>query len=303
MVAVIVGKGDELLRTLDIGSCVVSQETLQSLKTMFAHHRVPQALIIEGDYVKTEKLAHTLAAGLVCQSDITIPCGACGSCIKAKAGSHPDIYIAQGGTASRSFKVDTVRAIRSDAYIRSQEGGYKVYLLLRADSMSAEAQNALLKILEEPPAQTVFILTCGTAQSLLQTICSRSRIITLDRQMEQNPEAEHIAGEIAQALLSVSEIDLLQVTAPLIKDKDLFMSVLEQLTLVLRDACVQRVGGTSCLSSKKEQVNALCKGIPRINLFRLLQVVKETQDAMIFHANITILVTALCAKLRTVAGR
>ena len=86
---------------------------------------------------------------LVCQSQENKPCGTCGSCVKAHAGSHPDIYLAEGGLTPRSFKVEAIRAIRSDAYIQSQEGGYKVYLLFRAESMSAEAQNALLKVLEE----------------------------------------------------------------------------------------------------------------------------------------------------------
>ena len=104
--------------------------------------------------------------------------------------------------------------------------------------MSAEAQNALLKVLEEPPADTVFILTCITANRLLQTIRSRSQIITLEDTAEENPEAVRIAGEIAQALIHTKEIEMLQATAPLIKDKELLKEVLNQLTLIFRDACV-----------------------------------------------------------------
>lgn len=286
-----------------MSQCAVLPLIEQTLTAMFNKNRIPQALILEGDQAKTVELAQYLAEALVCQADESKPCGQCSACIKAKAGSHPDIYTAQGGTTPRSFKVDTIRAIRSDAYIQSQEGGYKVYLLYRAESMSAEAQNALLKVLEEPPAETVFILTCPIANSLLQTIRSRSQIITLEDTAECSPDADRIAGEIAQALLSIKELELLQVTAPLLKDKDLLKDVLKQLDLIVRDACVQRAGGTHYMSSHKEQVDALCRGVPKVKLFQLEKVVNETRDAMVFNANMTILVTALCAKLRTVAGR
>ena len=169
---------------------------------MFVQKRVPQALIIEGDHTKTTELARVLASGLVCRSQDNKPCGTCSSCIKARAGSHPDIYLAEGGLTPRSFKVEAIRAIRSDAYIQSQEGGCKVYLLFRAESMSAEAQNALLKVLEEPLARHLYLyLLCLTANRLLQTIRSRSQIITLEDDAEENPEAVRIAGEIAQALI------------------------------------------------------------------------------------------------------
>lgn len=163
---------------LNLEQCTVSEPVKKMLDTMFVQKRVPQALIIEGDHTRTTELARVLASGLVCQSQENKPCGTCSGCIKARAGSHPDIYLAEGGLTPRSFKVEAIRAIRSDAYIQSQEGGRKVYLLFRAESMSAEAQNALLKVLEEPPADTVFILTCLTANRLLQTIRSRSQIIT-----------------------------------------------------------------------------------------------------------------------------
>ena len=288
---------------LNLGQCAVSEPVERMLDTMFVQKRVPQALIIEGNHTKATELAHILASALVCQSQENKPCGICSSCVKAHAGSHPDIYLAEGGLTPRSFKVEAIRAIRSDAYIQSQEGGCKVYLLFRAESMSAEAQNALLKVLEEPPADTVFILTCITANRLLQTIRSRSQIITLEDTAEENPEAVRIAGEIAQALIHTKEIEMLQATAPLIKDKELLKEVLNQLTLIFRDACVQRAGGNSYLSTQTEQVNALCRAIPKARLFRLGQVVTEIQNAMVFNANMTILVTLLCAKLRTAAGR
>lgn len=113
---------------LNLEQCTVSESVKRMLDTMFVQKRVPQALIIEGDHARTTELARVLASGLVCQAQDNKPCGTCSSCIKAHAGSHPDIYLAEGGLTPRSFKVETIRAIRSDAYIQSQEGGCKVYL-------------------------------------------------------------------------------------------------------------------------------------------------------------------------------
>ena len=288
---------------LDLTQCNVSEPIQQKLEAMFAQGRAPQALIIEGDEAKTEALAKQLAAALVCQSDQRRPCGVCAGCLKAYAGSHPDIYVAQGGLTPRSFKVEAIRAVRSDAYIRAQEGGCKVYLLLRAESMSTEAQNALLKILEEPPAQTVFILTCSIKNRLLQTVRSRAQSVTLEEVLSPNPEAVRIAKEMTTALLHTKELAILQAAAPLLKDKDLLKEVLAQLTLVFRDACVQREGGSVRLSSLPEQAAALCRAVPKARLLGLIQAVEEIQNALAFNGNMTILTTALCANLRTAAGR
>ncbi len=282
---------------------MVSQNTEQMLYNMIKQRRIPQALIIEGDHEKAVRLAQILAQAILCDSLQDKPCGNCSGCIKVKAGSHPDFFTAEGGLTPRSFKVETIRQIRSDAYVQSQEGGFKVYLLMRAESMSAQAQNALLKILEEPPAQTVFLLTCPTANSLLQTVRSRAQMITVEHMPQRNPQAVQLAAQMAQAVLHTGELQLLQITAPLIKDKELLQDVLESLLLIFRDACVQRAGGTVCLSGQTQAVDVLCNAVPRAKLQQLTQVVEQAQNAVTFYANATILVTALCAELRMAAGR
>ena len=287
---------------LHLEECAVSEPVIQRLRGMIEHRRMPQALVLEGDVEKTGELASVLAAGLVCQAEQNRPCGVCRACVQASAGSHPDIYTAVGGDMSRSFKVDAVRAVRGDAYIRSQEGGYKVYLLLRADSMSAQAQNALLKLLEEPPAQTVFLLTCQSASSLLPTVLSRAQVFLLTSVEQPLQQAEELAERMAQVLLETTELPLLQTTAPLLGDRMLLQATLVQLAVLFRDALAQRAG-SHCLLTQAPAVRALCRTVPQANLHRLLQVVEQTRQATEFYANGTILVTALCAKLRAAVGR
>ena len=157
-----------------------NEKVVDSLSKLFEGGRFPHALIIEGeDGIGKKTLARDLACTLVCRGDDK-PCGECTQCKKAIAGIHPDIseYIPAGGV--NSFHVDTVRNIINDAYIQPNEADYKIYILANAHCMNQNAQNALLKILEEPPKYVVFILTTNSKSALLSTVLSRSVCVTLE---------------------------------------------------------------------------------------------------------------------------
>ena len=129
-----------------------NQEIKQLLDHMFTEGRLPHAIILQGeDGLGKRMLAEIIASAAVCSAGEKAPCGKCPGCIKAAAGSHPDIHRAQGTGASRSFHVEEIRFIRSDVYKKPHEARYRVYLLFGAHTMSVQAQNALLKVLEEPP--------------------------------------------------------------------------------------------------------------------------------------------------------
>ena len=97
-------------------------------------------------------LARRLAAAMLCTGGGERPCGTCPACLKTEKGIHPDFSVTAGPEAGKPITVDQVRALRSDAYIRPNEGERKVYLLEEADRMNPSAQNAMLKLLEEGPA-------------------------------------------------------------------------------------------------------------------------------------------------------
>lgn len=165
-----------------------NEKVVDSLSKLFEGGRFPHALIIEGeDGIGKKTLARDLACTLVCRGDDK-PCGECTQCKKAIAGIHPDIseYIPAGGV--NSFHVDTVRNIINDAYIQPNEADYKIYILANAHCMNQNAQNALLKILEEPPKYVVFILTTNSKSALLSTVLSRSVCVTLEGVKLQNQQ-------------------------------------------------------------------------------------------------------------------
>lgn len=125
-------------------------------------------------------LARLLAAAMVCTAaPEKKPCGRCGPCRKVRDNIHPDVKLISGPGDGKPISVDQVRALRTDAYIRPNEGERKVYLLERAEQMNPSAQNAMLKLLEEGPSYAAFLLLAENSAALLQTVRSRCEELVL----------------------------------------------------------------------------------------------------------------------------
>lgn len=274
------------------------------LSRLMEEGRFPHALILEGpaDSGKTE-LALEIARAAVCLNDGEKPCGRCAGCVKAQAGSHPDIAVADGDADARAFPIDAIRKIRADAYIRPNEAPNRVFVLLGAHNMAEGSQNALLKVLEEPPEHVIFILTAGSAAALLPTVRSRAQVISLEGSHAAGNADPALTARFAAAVTAKNEADLLFLTGALIRDREKFRAVLAQLELIFRDAAVLRCGGTTCLSGQQEPAQALAASLTKERLLRLPQEIQKAKYALEHNANAAILATALCANLREAAGR
>ena len=136
----------------------------QTLVNFITDGRLPHTLLLEGeDGSGKMTFARMIAAALLCEhlQPECRPCGECRNCRLVMSDSHPDVTVVQSEQKANAFHVDQIRALRTDAYVRPNDGACKVYLLRNVHYMTEQAQNALLKIIEEPPAQVVFILTCN----------------------------------------------------------------------------------------------------------------------------------------------
>ena len=116
-------------------------------------------------------LARLLAAAILCGSRQK-PCLSCEPCRKVMANTHPD-FITIDDPEKKTVPVDLIRQARNDIYIRPNEAEHKIYLFPRAQDMGIPSQNALLKVLEEPPSYGVFILLTDNPEKLLPTVRSR----------------------------------------------------------------------------------------------------------------------------------
>ena len=153
----------------------------QTLVNFITDGRLPHTILLEGeDGCGKTTFAKMIAAAVLCQQErANRPCGACRNCRLILSDTHPDVEVVSSENKANAFHIDQSREIRSTAYIRPYDREYKVYILRNIHNMTEQAQNALLKIIEEPPAQVVFIMTCNNRARILQTILSRAAVIPI----------------------------------------------------------------------------------------------------------------------------
>ena len=164
---------------------------------------VSQAYILTGEAGMGRKtMAKAFAMTLQCENSNTEPCGSCHSCKMFLTNNHPDvIYVTHEKPGS--IGVDDVRAqLINDMAIKPYEGRYKIYMIDEAEKLTVQAQNALLKTIEEPPSYGIIIFITTNSDSFLPTILSRCVTLKLkplyDKVMKQYLEEKlHVPEENA----------------------------------------------------------------------------------------------------------
>ena len=156
------------------------QQEIQHLKRGISTGNISHAYIFAGEKGAGKRtLADTLAMALVCESKGEKPCGVCRFCKQAASGNHPDISVITHEKPNSIGVDDVRRQLVEDVLIRPYNGGKKIYIIPEAEKMTVQAQNAILKTIEEPPAYAVIMLLASNEQSLLDTIRSRCVLLNL----------------------------------------------------------------------------------------------------------------------------
>ena len=166
-------------RRLSFANLKGQHSAISYLKAGLESGRISHAYIFSGpDGVGKRITAINFAKALNCD-DIKSgeSCDQCPSCKKIDSSKHPDIYILSPEEEGGSIKIEDVRAVIKDVYLKPFEAKRKVYIIEAAQKLKHEAANALLKTLEEPPADSVIILLTENIKALLHTIVSRSQIV------------------------------------------------------------------------------------------------------------------------------
>lgn len=269
-------------------------------------------------------LAKLLSAALMC-SEAERPCLRCQACRKVLGGLHPDVITVED-PEHKTVPVKLVRQYRDDMFIRPNEGNKKIYLFPQA--LGIEGQNALLKILEEPPEYGVYLLMTDNAEQLLPTVRSRCVELKLQplpsaqlktvlhrefpqaadqqleaavlrsggylgqaRQLLQSGEADATQhGEFVRAFGSRDGLLLAQVLLPMEKYKrDALIDTLQQWLQLLEGAMACR-GGLEAPSQLSAQLAESC------NAARLNAAVQELKNGM-EYARGNVSVAAICGHL------
>lgn len=150
--------------------------------------RVSQAYLLTGQTGSKADLAKGFAAALNCLEGKYFQECECVSCHKMLTDNHPDYHVLGEDVKLKSIKIEEIRKAIGDTSLRPYEAKWKVFVMLQAGRMTADASNAMLKTLEEPPPHTVFILTVESKTELLETIQSRCFEIRLKPEPVPAPE-------------------------------------------------------------------------------------------------------------------
>ena len=165
---------------------IIGQEQIKEhLRNAISTGKISHAYIINGEKSSgKEFIAKVFAMAIQCeergkQAGAVIPCQKCGSCRKARSDNQPDIIKVTHEKAG-TISVDDIRAqISGDVDFKPYSSPYKVYIMNEAEKMTPQAQNALLKTLEEPPEYVVILLLTSNVEALLPTILSRCVVLNM----------------------------------------------------------------------------------------------------------------------------
>ncbi|MBQ3391966.1 MAG: DNA polymerase III subunit [Lachnospiraceae bacterium] len=185
---------------------IIGQEGIVShLQNALRTGSISHAYILNGETGTGRRtIARTYAAALQCASltekdGLLEPCGSCISCMQLQGDNQPDIITVRKDPDRKSGPgVDLIRRMRSDIQVRPYAGQYKIYIVEDAQQMTVQAQNALLKVLEEPPSYAVIMLIADGLTGFLPTILSRCVVLQV-RQLRDE--------DVVNALLERTDAD------------------------------------------------------------------------------------------------
>lgn len=172
---------------------VGNKNVKNAIENAISSGHIPHAVLIEGDTgLGRHTLARYFATVAVCTADLK-PCGKCHACVTASSASHPDISVVAPEDGKKTISVGQIRTLRAEAFVKAHSAEHRVFIIDGAERMNENAQNALLKVLEEPPVGVIFILIAQSRTTLLETIVSRCTVLSLSAP-ELNLAAEYISS-------------------------------------------------------------------------------------------------------------
>ncbi|MFQ5880928.1 MAG: DNA polymerase III subunit delta' [Candidatus Methylomirabilales bacterium] len=317
---------------------VLGQERAVSLlRRAIETSRLPHALLFTGPRgVGRYLTALTTVKAMNCVGGVKGDCcNRCLSCSKIAKGVHPDVHLFAPQGAS--LKIDQIRGLAQEATLKPYEGRLKVFILDQAETMTEQAQNALLKTLEEPPGATLLILIAPQASSLLPTIASRCTQIRFAPLPERliaarlwedgcDEEEAHFLASLAGGSLGRAQelrrsplreikelveqafalppgrtLPLLELTERLVRQKETLSLFLEALLAWCRDLMVSKVTHQEALlvyRSRRATLRRQSERLAPAELLAMYQTVKQTMDGLRRYANPRLSLEAMFLKLR-----
>ena len=321
-----------------------NKQLLDALAGMRASGRTAHALMICGEKGSGRKLiAKYYAQSLMCEApENGRPCGVCNACRNVEKGIHPDVIYPEKSGKLGNYKIETAREVIADAYVKpNNSSGCKVYIFADCSHVQAPTQNALLKLIEEPPEYAYFIFTCGSKSEFLPTIISRcvcfsTSLCTEEEAAESLGESGFAAKKKKKAISCFhgnigmcesyitdeelrARVDLTKSLADSIirkdeyalnvglfslgRERDDVREVLSMLDKLFRDAAVlAKDSSAETIGCFREGAAALSRSVTAYQSARIHSLIEKAWGAVESNVGIPLALTALGAEIMEIVG-
>ncbi|MCM8813717.1 MAG: hypothetical protein NC924_07285 [Candidatus Omnitrophica bacterium] len=270
------------------------EPTAQALALLAAAGTGRSLLLFGGSAASMAEIAMRISSAAVCRQPVRIdalpyPCGDCAECLLAAQRQHPDILWIAPRQGSTKISIEESRMVREGAALKPYQAARKVFIFEQAQRLTAEAANALLKILEEPPANAVFILVAESSAHVLPTVVSRCHPLRcgIESVVAEKAAYAEVIGRIFEApeaaVLNGVYGELSRLTR---RDIEL---VVQELSGICRDLAVwqYRSAGVLLLSSQPPERLGVWSGVlPAAGAAAACEELTEVLSAVAANANV-----------------
>lgn len=263
-------------------------------------NRLSHAYIIAGEENDALDLGLYIARACNCISVDKKPCGQCLPCRKINKSNHPDVSMIR--VEGSTIGIDIIRQLQKDIYVKSYEGNKKIYIIVDGEKMTVQAQNCLLKVLEDPPGTGIIIITSSNYQKLIPTVLSRCQILKLNSQREL--KNHHLFKDLMICFMKEDFVKTSARIDQLIKEKDKWAGeFLDFLLIALRDILIIKATKREDLLYFKEYENITVKTASRISyngIDRIFNSITRAGEALKNNANLQLTMEVLSLEMQEV---
>lgn len=311
-------------------------EVFSSIRTAFLGGQLSHAILLEGDVgIGKTTLSLEICRLLVC-SEAHKPCGECVACKKVTGSIHPDVYEVFPAGKSQTVGVKEIEPLKKYIYVKPNDADCKIVIIHSAERMNHFAQNAMLKMIEEPPEDTFFIFLCKNSQAMLPTVLSRVTVYRVSLACESEvkkelglrfPELDEntisraarlsrgniglaigLAGEngfelyddavkVLKASVSRDRALLCLALSKYSKKKDEALALASLLKLVFRDVCAKKSGADVSASGLMDELEETARQISSRAALKILEACDEFTAQVLGNGNLALCMTAFEIKI------
>ncbi len=301
---------------MDFRQIIGQKKILTVLNKSVIENRISHTYIFSGPQgIGKKTVANIFAAMLLCENlliedEIPRTCEKCNSCKMIKSDNNPDFFVVEIKQEETSIKIEEARKIIADISIKPMYSKRKVYIINDAEKMTPEAQNCMLKILENPPSYAVIILTTSNFVALLETVRSRAVRIEFD-----NNDLAEISDMLKNEFIQIRE-DLFEILEKL-KNRELIdvyesytffknnkkeiNAILDIMVLYYRDLLVFQSLGDPSLLINLDKKGIILKDVNDYSKFKIIEnieIIEETRNNIKQNANYQLGIEVMLTKLQ-----